>query len=73
MLTLMHVCPQAATDGSLGVLVDKVRSQPQVFRAYSKTAAIRDRNFTAEFQAIVLPLKVGKIWPQSVMRSSRVD
>ena len=50
--------PQAAADGSLGVLINKVRSQPQVFTAYSKVAAIRDRACAAEFSAIVTPLKV---------------
>ena len=54
----LHI--QAAADGSLGVLVDKVRSQPQIFTAYSKAAPIRDKHCSAALQAILLPLKVPK-------------
>lgn len=66
-LLLVYVCQtrpnslkfvaQAAADGSLGILVDKVHSQPQIFTAYGRDAPIRDRVSTAELKRLVEPLK----------------
>ena len=49
---------QASEDGSLPFLISKVRTQPQVYTAYAKTAAVRDKALSAELEAAVLPLKV---------------
>lgn len=49
---------QASEDGSLAFLISKVRTQPQVYTAYSKTAPLRDRAQSAELEAAVLSLKV---------------
>lgn len=52
---------QASEDGSLAFLISKVRTQPQVYTAYSKTAPLRDRAQSAELEAAVLPLKVHQV------------
>ncbi|KAK9812803.1 hypothetical protein WJX72_004085 [[Myrmecia] bisecta] len=48
---------QGLHDGSLAMLVDKIRSQPQVASAYDKAAPVRNRQQVMEFQAAILPLK----------------
>lgn len=59
-LSRQSACTQGAQDGSLGFLVSKVRSQPQVYTAYHNSAPMRSKEATAEFEAAVLPLKVSK-------------
>lgn len=55
---------QASEDGSLPFLMSKVRTQPQVYTAYLKTAPLRNKSLSAEMEAAVLPLKVRS--PRSV-------
>ena len=58
---IAHIFLQAAEDGSLPFLISKVRTQPQVYTAYLKTAPLRDRAMSAELEAAMLPLKVYRI------------
>lgn len=49
---------QASEDGSLPFLISRVRTQPQVYTAYCKTAPLRDKALSAELEAAVSSLKV---------------
>ena len=49
---------QASEDGSLPFFISKVRTQPQVYTAYLKTAPLRDRALSTELEAAVASLKV---------------
>lgn len=59
-LSLLTECllAQGVGDGSLSVLVEKVRSQPQISGAYKKTAPMRNRESAMEFCASIACLKV---------------
>ena len=56
---------QAVADGSLLVLVDKVRSQPQVYTAYRPSAALRCREMVMELLAALRPLQVHPLMGRS--------
>ncbi len=51
---------QGVSDGALAVLVEKVRSQPQILGAYKRTAPMRSRESVMEFCAALACLKVGR-------------
>lgn len=49
---------QAAADGSLIVLIQKLRSQPQILTAYARDAEIRDAKVAQELVLLLQELKV---------------
>ena len=49
---------QAAKDGALGVLFAKLRTQPHIFSAYTRTAPLRAGAIVSELQLRVAPLQV---------------
>jgi len=61
---------QGVADGTLSVLVEKVRSQPQISGAYKKTAPIRSRESVMEFCAAIERLKVPSS-PRNPIRKSK--
>ncbi len=53
----VHAHVQGSEDGSLPFLISRVRTQPQVYTAYRKTAPLRDKALSAELEAAVSSLK----------------
>lgn len=50
---------QAASDGSLAVLVQKLRSQPQILTAYARNAPLRQQATVDQLATALLQLQVG--------------
>ena len=58
---------QGVSDGCLAIAADKVRTQPQIFGAYKRTAPMRAREQIMEFCAAVTSLQVTACTAESLL------
>jgi hypothetical protein len=54
----MHTSWQAASDGCLATLFEKIGAQPQVLTAYAREAPVRNKALLAELLPHIAELKV---------------
>ena len=64
---------QAVQDGSLAEALGRLRTQPQIRSAYSRTALLRDHDNAVELQAALLRLKASAHPSQMISQSCRID